>query len=192
MIQIKVKENKVVDMIDSQNAHENYVIINGDADISVGDDIRFFNNDYMRLSVEEAIEAGVLETPKENYKTVWRDGEYKNIPDFSRVLLYDIKTKALLQLREGELPDWNSVTDKEYKNESDIFVDGEWVINEEAEQKEKSERLKAEIRELELKQLRSFKAIMSEATEEDEKIYNEIEAEIQAKREEIRGLENER
>ena len=192
MIQIKVKENKVVDMIDSQNAHENYVIINGDADISVGDDIRFFNNDYMRLSVEEAIEAGVLETPKENYKTVWRDGEYKNIPDFSRVLLYDIKTKALLQLREGELPDWNSVTDKEYKNESDIFVDGEWVINEEAEQKEKSERLKAEIRELELKQLRSFKAIMGEATEEDEKIYNEIEAKIQAKREEIRGLENER
>ena len=192
MIQIKVKENKVVDMIDSQNAHENYVIINGDADISVGDDIRFFNNDYMRLSVEEAIEAGVLETPKENYKTVWRDGEYKNIPDFSRVLLYDIKTKALLQLREGELPDWNSVTDKEYKNESDIFVDGEWVINEEAEQKEKAEQLKAEIRELELKQLRSFKAIMSNATEEDERIYNEIEAKIQAKREEIRGLEDER
>ena len=28
-------------MIDSQNVHENYVIINGDADISVGDDIRF-------------------------------------------------------------------------------------------------------------------------------------------------------
>jgi hypothetical protein len=192
MIQIKVKENKVVDMIDSQNAHENYVIINGDADISVGDDIRFFNNDYMRLSVEEAIEAGVLETPKENYKTVWRDGEYKNIPDFSRVLLYDIKTKALLQLREGESPDWNSVTDKEYKNESDIFVDGEWVINEEAEQKEKAERLKAEIRELEMKQFRSLKAIMGEATEEDEKIYNEIEAEIQAKREEIRGLEDER
>ena len=190
MIQIKVKENKVVDMIDSQNAHEDYVIINEDADISVGDDIRFFNNDYMRLSVEEAIEAGVLETPKENYKTVWRDGEYKNIPDFSRVLLYDIKTKALLQLREGELPDWNSVTDKEYKNESDIFVDGEWVINEEAEQKEKAEQLKAEIRELELKQLRSFKAIMSNATEEDERIYNEIEAEIQAKREEIRGLED--
>jgi len=192
MIQIKVKENKVVDMIDSQNVHENYVIINGDADISVGDDIRFFNNDHMRLSVEEAIEARVLETPKENYKTVWRDGEYKNIPDFSRVLLYDIKTKALVQLREGESPDWNSVTDKEYKNESDIFVDGEWVINEEAEQKEKSERLKAEILELELKQLRSLKAIMSNATEEDEKIYNEIEAEIQAKREEIRGLENER
>jgi hypothetical protein len=190
MIQIKVKENKVVDMIDSQNVHENYVIINGDADISVGDDIRFFNNDHMRLSVEEAIEARVLETPKENYKTVWRDGEYKNIPDFSRVLLYDIKTKALVQLREGESPDWNSVTDKEYKNESDIFVDGEWVINEEAEQKEKSERLKAEILELELKQLRSLKAIMSNATEEDEKIYNEIEAEIQAKREEIRGLEN--
>jgi hypothetical protein len=189
MIQIKVKENKVVDMIDSQNVHENYVIINGDADISVGDDIRFFNNDHMRLSVEEAIEARVLETPKENYKTVWRDGEYKNIPDFSRVLLYDIKTKALVQLREGESPDWNSVTDKEYKNESDIFVDGEWVINEEAEQKEKSERLKAEILELELKQLRSLKAIMSNATEEDEKIYNEIEAEIQAKREEIRGLE---
>jgi len=189
MIQIKVKENKVVDMIDSQNVHENYVIINGDADISVGDDIRFFNNDHMRLSVEEAIEARVLETPKENYKTVWRDGEYKNIPDFSRVLLYDIKTKALVQLREGESPDWNSVTDKEYKNESDIFVDGEWVINEEAEQKEKSERLKAEIRELEMKQLRSLKAIMSNATEEDEKIYNEIEAEIQAKREEIRGLE---
>ena len=192
MIQIKVKENKVVDMIDSQNVHENYVIINGDADISVGDDIRFFNNDHMRLSVEEAIEARVLETPKENYKTVWRDGEYKNIPDFSRVLLYDIKTKALVQLREGESPDWNSVTDKEYKNESDIFVDGEWVINEEAEQKEKSERLKAEIRELEMKQLRSLKAIMSNATEEDEKIYNEIEAEIQAKREEIRGLEDER
>ena len=190
MIQIKVKENKVVDMIDSQNVHENYVIINGDADISVGDDIRFFNNDYMRLSVEEAIEAGVLETPKENYKTVWRDGEYKNFPDFSRVLLYDIKTKALLQLREGESPDWNSVTDKEYKNESDIFVDGEWVINEEAEQKEKAEQLKRDIVELELKQFRSFKAIMSEATEEDEEIYNEIEAEIQAKREEIRGLEN--
>lgn len=55
---------------------------------------------------------------------------------------------------------------------------------------EKAERLKAEIRELEMKQLRSLKAIMSEATEEDEKIYNEIEAEIQAKREEIRGLEN--
>lgn len=49
-----------------------------------------------------------------------------------------------------------------------------------------------EIIELEMKQLRSIKAIMSEATEEDEEIYNEIEAEIQAKREEIRGLENER
>lgn len=43
---------------------------------------------------------------------------------------------------------------------------------------------------VELKQLRSLKAIMSEATEEDEEIYNEIEAEIQAKREEIRGLED--
>ena len=52
------------------------------------------------------------------------------------------------------------------------------------------EQLKRDIVELELKQLRSLKAIMSEATEEDEKIYNEIEAEIQAKREEIRGLEN--
>lgn len=54
------------------------------------------------------------------------------------------------------------------------------------------EQLKRDIVELELKQLRSLKAIMSEATEEDEEIYNEIEAEIQAKREEIRGLENER
>mgnify|MGYP000878857071 CR=1 FL=1 len=54
------------------------------------------------------------------------------------------------------------------------------------------EQLKRGIVELELKQLRSLKAIMSNATEEDEKIYNEIEAEIQAKREEIRGLENER
>lgn len=54
------------------------------------------------------------------------------------------------------------------------------------------EQLKRDIVELELKQLRSIKAIMSEATEEDEKIYNEIEAEIQAKREEIRGLEDER
>ena len=52
------------------------------------------------------------------------------------------------------------------------------------------EQLKRDIVELELKQLRSLKAIMSNATEEDEKIYNEIEAEIQAKREEIRGLEN--
>jgi F0F1-type ATP synthase membrane subunit b/b' len=52
------------------------------------------------------------------------------------------------------------------------------------------EQLKRDIVELELKQLRSLKAIMSEATEEDEKIYNEIEAEIQAKREEIRGLED--
>ena len=43
-----------------------------------------------------------------------------------------------------------------------------------------------------MKQLRSLKAIMGEATEEDEEIYNEIEAEIQAKREEIRGLGNER
>jgi hypothetical protein len=57
---------------------------------------------------------------------------------------------------------------------------------------EKAEQLKRDIVELEMKQFRSFKAIMSEATEEDEKIYNEIEAEIQAKREEIRGLENER
>ena len=55
---------------------------------------------------------------------------------------------------------------------------------------EKAEQLKRDIIELEMKQFRSFKAIMSEATEEDEKIYNEIEAEIQAKREEIRGLEN--
>ena len=54
------------------------------------------------------------------------------------------------------------------------------------------EQLKRDIVELELKQFRSFKAIMSEATEEDEEIYNEIEAEIEAKREEIRGLENER
>lgn len=43
-----------------------------------------------------------------------------------------------------------------------------------------------------MKQFRSLKAIMRDGTEEDEKIYNEIEAEIQAKREEIRGLENER
>ena len=55
---------------------------------------------------------------------------------------------------------------------------------------EKAEQLKRDIIELEMKQLRSLKAIMSEATEEDEKIYNEIEAEIQAKREEIRGLED--
>jgi len=54
------------------------------------------------------------------------------------------------------------------------------------------EQLKRGIVELELKQFRSLKAIMSNATEEDEKIYNEIEAEIEAKREEIRGLENER
>ena len=54
------------------------------------------------------------------------------------------------------------------------------------------EQLKRDIIELEMKQFRSLKAIMSEATEEDEEIYNEIEAEIQAKREEIRGLENER
>ena len=52
------------------------------------------------------------------------------------------------------------------------------------------EQLKRDIVELEMKQLRSLKAIMGEATEEDEKIYNEIEAKIQAKREEIRGLED--
>ena len=57
---------------------------------------------------------------------------------------------------------------------------------------EKAEQLKREIIELEMKQFRSLKAIMGEATEEDEEIYNEIEAEIQAKREEIRGLEDER
>ena len=57
---------------------------------------------------------------------------------------------------------------------------------------EKAEQLKRDIIKLEMKQFRSLKAIMSKATEEDEEIYNEIEAEIQAKREEIRGLENER
>ena len=57
---------------------------------------------------------------------------------------------------------------------------------------EKAEQLKRDIIELEMKQFRSLKAIMSEATEEDEEIYNEIEAKIQAKREEIRGLEDER
>lgn len=57
---------------------------------------------------------------------------------------------------------------------------------------EKAEQLKRDIIELEMKQFRSFKAMMSEATEEDEKMYSEIEAEIQAKREEIRGLEDER
>lgn len=55
-----------------------------------------------------------------------------------------------------------------------------------------AEQLKRDIVELEIKQLRSLKAIMRDGTEEDEKIYNEIEAEIQAKREEIRGIENER
>ena len=58
---------------------------------------------------------------------------------------------------------------------------------------EKAERLKLEIRELELKQFRSLKAIMSDTVaEEDEVIYSEIEAEIVAKREEIRRLDNER
>jgi len=81
------------------------------------------------------------------------------------------------------------------------FAKGEPLTDEEIEKfnkpkeptnEEKAEQLKRDIVELELKQLRSLKAIMSNATEEDEKIYNEIEAEIQAKREEIRGLEDER
>ena len=62
----------------------------------------------------------------------------------------------------------------------------------EAERKKgQIEQLKRDIADLELKQFRSFKAMMSEnVAEGDEVIYNEIEAEIQAKREEVRGLEN--
>ena len=53
------------------------------------------------------------------------------------------------------------------------------------------EQLKRDIAELELKQLRSLKAMMSDTVaEKDEVIYNELEAEIMAKREEIRGLDN--
>ena len=53
------------------------------------------------------------------------------------------------------------------------------------------EQLKRDIAELELKQFRSLKAMMSDTVaEEDEVIYNELEAEIVAKREEIRGLDN--
>ena len=77
--------------------------------------------------------------------------------------------------------DWVKLT----KKETEAHLKPKEPTNE-----EKAEQLKAEIRELELKQLRSLKAIISGATEEDEKIYNEIEAEIQAKREEIRGLED--
>lgn len=54
---------------------------------------------------------------------------------------------------------------------------------------EKVERLKVEIRELELKQFRSMKAMLNKNVEkDDEKIYNEIEAEIVAKRQEIQRL----
>ena len=52
------------------------------------------------------------------------------------------------------------------------------------------EQLKRDIAELELKQFRSLKAMMSDTVaEEDEVIYNELEAEIVAKREEIRVYE---
>lgn len=79
--------------------------------------------------------------------------------------------------------EWVALTKKEVE---------EHLKPKEPTNEEKAEQLKRDIIKLELKQLRSLKAIMSEATEEDEEIYNEIEAEIQAKREEIRGLEDER
>ena len=79
--------------------------------------------------------------------------------------------------------DWVALT----KKETESHLKPKEPTNE-----EKAEQLKRDIVELEMKQFRSFKAIMSNATEEDERIYNEIEAEIQAKREEIRGLEDER
>ena len=61
----------------------------------------------------------------------------------------------------------------------------------EAERKKgQVEQLKRDIAELELKQFRSLKALMREGTEEDEVVYNKIEAEIEAKRQEIRGLDN--
>lgn len=101
----------------------------------------------------------------------------------------------MLYKHEGQIYDYSPLQIEQG------FAKGETLTEKEIEEfnkpkeptnEEKAEQLKRDIIELEMKQFRSLKAIMSEATEEDEKIYSEIEAEIQAKREEIRGLEDER
>lgn len=98
-------------------------------------------------------------------------------------MLYKDKNGQIYDVSPIQTPqdDWIQLTPEEIESH---------LKPKEPTNEEKAEQLKRDIIELEMKQLRSIKAIMSEATEEDEEIYNEIEAEIQAKREEIRGLED--
>ena len=138
MIYIKANDNKVSDIVSCKDCPSGYTSYPDSAEFYLGDDVRFFSDQGVRLTVAKATEAGLI-TVGNNETAVWEDGKYTVTADYTQKKYWIKATGEHKPFSLGERPD-ATMTDQEPPHPEAEWQTDQWVIPSTVKAREARER----------------------------------------------------
>lgn len=104
MIYAKTKKNIVQEIISCRVAPTGgkFVAFPDTAQITLGDNVTYYNSDGIRYTVDEIIANNIIPPPLSNEVIIWAKGEYKKVEKLEGRVFWDTSTKAQRGFKNGE------------------------------------------------------------------------------------------
>jgi len=129
MIYAVVEKNIVQKIISSTNPPQNAIEYPDDAEIHRGCDIRFFDKQGVRISIEDAITKGLI-IVGDNQKALWDNGRYVSKDDYTSSSYWEKATGTFRKLELGERPD-QTLTEIEPPDPLAVWKETGWTVPDE-------------------------------------------------------------
>jgi hypothetical protein len=108
---IKTSNNKVEKILSGSKLPDDYTVIPNDHQLQVGDDVRFFNKNYNRKSIQQCIDEGLISVS--DYQTaIWEDGKFVVKADYRNASYWYKNNGEKVKFQIGDIPD-DTMTDQE-------------------------------------------------------------------------------
>jgi hypothetical protein len=128
---IKTNNNKVERILSGSKLPDGYTVIPNDHGLQVGDDVRFFDKNYKKKSIQQCINEGLISVG--DYETaVWEQGMYVVKSDYREANYWYKESGEKVEFEIGDEPD-ETMTDQEPHDSDAVWDDtkGEWYIPDE-------------------------------------------------------------
>lgn len=137
---IKTSGNKVDKILSGSKLPDGYTVVPNDHELIVGDDVRFFDKDYQKKTVQQSIDEGLISV-ESNETAVWENGGYVVKPDYRETNHWYKNTGEAVEFEIGDEPD-ETMTDIEPIDHEAIWdeTNNQWYVPDEV----KADRIREE------------------------------------------------
>lgn len=188
---VEIRDGMAARILSSSKIPKGVSKLPKDHQLTVGDDVRFFDSSWKRKGVEQCREEGLITySDKAHIDVRWRGGKWDVRADYTKERYWDKNTGEEVRLKIGEEPQSNHT--KVVKSDPEALwseKDG-WYVPQSVLDKRREEEIEQELKEKDIASIRALRAsVLGKATEEDTSKLAEIESEVEALRAEKEALQ---